>query len=51
MESGGDVNDIAEQGLIRTGPRMDSFDGEGREVAGAHRNDFEVFRFNFFLKI
>ncbi|CAL0318296.1 unnamed protein product [Lupinus luteus] len=30
-----------EQRLIRTGPRIDSFDVEALEVPGAHRNDYE----------
>ncbi|GMP39022.1 hypothetical protein CsSME_00010029 [Camellia sinensis var. sinensis] len=34
--------DNAEQRLIRTGPRIDSFDVEALEVPGAQRNDFEV---------
>ncbi|THU46974.1 hypothetical protein C4D60_Mb09t10610 [Musa balbisiana] len=33
--------DNVEQRLIRTGPRIDSFDVEALEVPGAHRNDFE----------
>lgn len=48
--SGGDVSpqrdsddeDNAEQRLIRTGPRIDSFDVEALEVPGAQRNDYEV---------
>ncbi|KAJ7968193.1 Potassium transporter [Quillaja saponaria] len=32
-----------EQRLIRTGPRIDSFDVEALEVPGAHRNDYEDF--------
>ncbi|KAL3538634.1 hypothetical protein ACH5RR_002000 [Cinchona calisaya] len=36
-----DDDDNAEQRLIRTGPRIDSFDVEALEVPGAHRNDFE----------
>ncbi|KAL8521108.1 hypothetical protein ACS0TY_011596 [Phlomoides rotata] len=47
--SGGDVSplrdsddeDNAEQRLIRTGPRIDSFDVEALEVPGAQRNDYE----------
>lgn len=35
--------DNVEQRLIRTGPRVDSFDVEALEVPGAHRNDFEEF--------
>nr|XP_027112854.1 potassium transporter 7-like isoform X1 [Coffea arabica]XP_027112855.1 potassium transporter 7-like isoform X1 [Coffea arabica] len=41
MDSDDDDNDNAEQRLIRTGPRIDSFDVEALEVPGAHRNDFE----------
>lgn len=37
-----DDEDNAEQRLIRTGPRIDSFDVEALEVPGAQRNDFEV---------
>lgn len=37
-----DDEDNAEQRLIRTGPRIDSFDVEALEVPGAHRNDFDV---------
>ncbi|WJX22025.1 Potassium transporter 7 [Trifolium repens] len=33
--------DNAEQKLIRTGPRIDSFDVEALEIPGAHRNDYE----------
>ncbi|KAL6517642.1 Potassium transporter 7 [Orobanche minor] len=36
-----DDDDNAEQRLIRTGPRIDSFDVEALEVPGAHRSDFE----------
>lgn len=36
-------DDNAEQRLIRTGPRVDSFDVEALEVPGAHRNDYEDF--------
>ncbi|PIA55208.1 hypothetical protein AQUCO_00800141v1 [Aquilegia coerulea] len=36
-------DDNAEQKLIRTGPRIDSFDVEALEVPGAHRNDYEDF--------
>ncbi|KAG6409150.1 hypothetical protein SASPL_132188 [Salvia splendens] len=41
-----DDEDNAEQRLIRTGPRIDSFDVEALEVPGAHRNDFEESRVN-----
>ena len=34
--------DNVEQKLIRTGPRIDSFDVEALEVPGAQRNDYEV---------
>lgn len=34
--------DNVEQKLIRTGPRIDSFDVEALEVPGAHRNEYEV---------
>ncbi|CAH9074727.1 unnamed protein product [Cuscuta epithymum] len=34
-------DDNAEQRLIRTGPRIDSFDVEALEVPGAQKNDFE----------
>lgn len=37
-----DEDDNAEQRLIRTGPRIDSFDVEALEVPGAQRNDYEV---------
>jgi hypothetical protein len=37
-----DEEDNAEQRLIRTGPRIDSFDVEALEVPGALRNDYEV---------
>ncbi|PON81892.1 Potassium transporter [Trema orientale] len=36
-------DDNAEQRLIRTGPRVDSFDVEALEVPGAQRNDYEDF--------
>ncbi|KAB2635453.1 potassium transporter 7-like, partial [Pyrus ussuriensis x Pyrus communis] len=36
-------DDNAEQRLIRTGPRVDSFDVEALEVPGAHRNEYEDF--------
>ncbi|XVE49554.1 hypothetical protein DITRI_Ditri01bG0091500 [Diplodiscus trichospermus] len=35
--------DTPEQRLIRTGPRIDSFDVEALEVPGAHRNEYEDF--------
>ncbi|XP_073150477.1 potassium transporter 7 [Henckelia pumila] len=38
---GSDDEDNAEQRLIRTGPRIDSFDVEALEIPGAHRNEFE----------
>ncbi|KAK4476894.1 hypothetical protein RD792_016058 [Penstemon davidsonii] len=36
-----DDEEIVEQKLIRTGPRIDSFDVEALEVPGAQRNEFE----------
>ncbi|XP_057976555.1 potassium transporter 7-like isoform X2 [Malania oleifera] len=36
-------DDNAEQRLIRTGPRIDSFDVEALEIPGAQRNDYEEF--------
>ncbi|KAK7319427.1 hypothetical protein RJT34_04148 [Clitoria ternatea] len=33
--------DNAEQRLVRTGPRIDSFDVEALEIPGAHRNEYE----------
>lgn len=43
--TGGDSEDEdnGEQRLIRTGPRIDSFDVEALEVPGALRNDYEEF--------
>ncbi|KAJ4715773.1 Potassium transporter [Melia azedarach] len=38
-----DDDDNGEQRLIRTGPRIDSFDVEALEVPGAQRNDYEDF--------
>ncbi|KAG2705101.1 hypothetical protein I3760_05G036600 [Carya illinoinensis] len=38
-----DEEDNAAQRLIRTGPRLDSFDVEALEVPGAHRSDYEDF--------
>lgn len=40
MESEDDEN--ADLRLVRTSPRMDSFDVEALEVPGARTNDFEV---------
>ena len=40
-----DDDDNAEQRLIRTGPRVDSFDVEALEIPGAQRNDYEVILF------
>lgn len=37
-----DDEDNAAQRLIRTGPRLDSFDVEALEVPSAHRSDYEV---------
>ncbi|KAK9110687.1 hypothetical protein Sjap_018747 [Stephania japonica] len=36
-------DECGEQRLIRTGPRLDSFDVEALEVPGAHRNEYEDF--------
>ncbi|PHT51511.1 Potassium transporter 7 [Capsicum baccatum] len=41
VELDSDDEDNAEQKLIRTGPRIDSFDVEALEVPGVQRNDFE----------
>ncbi|KAK4340012.1 hypothetical protein RND71_041474 [Anisodus tanguticus] len=41
MELDSDDEDNAEQKLIRTGPRIDSFDVEALEVPGAHKSEFE----------
>lgn len=38
-----DDEDNMEQRLIRTGPRVDSFDVEALEIPGAQRNDYEDF--------
>lgn len=47
-----DDDDNAEQRLIRTGPRIDSFDVEALEVPGAQRIEFEVSEFLFiFLQL
>ncbi|OUZ99328.1 potassium transporter [Macleaya cordata] len=43
MSLDSEEDDNAEQRLIRTGPRIDSFDVEALEVPGAHRNDYEDF--------
>ncbi|KAK9286650.1 hypothetical protein L1049_015050 [Liquidambar formosana] len=40
-----DDDDSGEQRLIRTGPRIDSFDVEALEVPSAQRNDYEDFSF------
>lgn len=40
-------DESGEQRLIRTGPRIDSFDVEALEVPGAQRNDYEVHFFCF----
>lgn len=37
--------DVVAHRLIRTGPRVDSFDVEALEVPGTHRHDFEVRHF------
>lgn len=41
--------DSADQKLIRTGPRIDSFDVEALEVPGAHRHEFEVILRYFYV--
>jgi len=46
-----DDEDNAEQKLIRTGPRIDSFDVEALDVPGAHRNDYEVLSFSLLIGI
>ncbi|XP_073045632.1 potassium transporter 7-like isoform X2 [Primulina eburnea] len=43
LQRDSDDEDNAEQRLIRTGPRIDSFDVEALEIPGAHRNEFEDF--------
>ena len=45
-----DEDDNAEQRLIRTGPRIDSFDVEALEVPGAARNEYEVLNSYSFLE-
>jgi hypothetical protein len=42
--------DNVDQKLIRTGPRVDSFDVEALEVPGAHTHHYEV-NFLFFLVV
>lgn len=42
LELDSDDEDNAEQKLIRTGPRIDSFDVEALDVPGAQKNDYEV---------
>jgi hypothetical protein len=42
--------DNVDQKLIRTGPRVDSFDVEALEVPGAHTHHYEV-NFFFFLVV
>ncbi|KAI3930620.1 hypothetical protein MKX01_037066 [Papaver californicum] len=41
----------AETKLIRTGPRIDSFDVEALEIPGAHRNEYEMQDFTMGRKI
>ena len=41
--------DLGEQRLIRTGPRVDSFDVEAFDLPGAHRNAYEVVDLSLFL--
>ncbi|GAB4837738.1 Potassium transporter 7 [Ancistrocladus abbreviatus] len=43
MDMDSEDEDNLEHRLIRTGPRVDSFDVEALEVPGAPRNDFEEF--------
>uniref|UniRef100_A0A7C8ZX68 Potassium transporter n=1 Tax=Opuntia streptacantha TaxID=393608 RepID=A0A7C8ZX68_OPUST len=43
LEMDSEDEDNVEQRLIRTGPRVDSFDFEALEVPGAQRNDLEGF--------
>lgn len=43
LEMDSEDEDNVEQRLIRTGPRVDSFDFEALEVPGAQRNDLEEF--------
>ena len=45
-----DEDDNAEQRLIRTSPRIDSFDVEALEVPGAVRNEYEVLNSYSFLE-
>ncbi|CAK7356984.1 unnamed protein product [Dovyalis caffra] len=40
LDSDEEDEDTAEQRLIRTGPRIDSFDVEALEIPSAHRNDY-----------
>ncbi|XP_021720651.1 potassium transporter 7-like isoform X2 [Chenopodium quinoa] len=42
-ENSEDEEDVVTHRLIRTGPRVDSFDVEALEVPGTHRHDFEEF--------
>lgn len=42
MDLESEDEDNVEQKLIRTGPRIDSFDVEALDVPGAHRNEYEV---------
>lgn len=37
-----EVDENGDQKLVRTGPRIDSFDVEALEVPGVRRNDYEV---------
>ncbi|KAK9134277.1 hypothetical protein Syun_013607 [Stephania yunnanensis] len=43
MSVDSEEDECGEQRLIRTGPRLDSFDVEALEVPGAHRNEYEDF--------
>ena len=47
LDSEDDEN--GEPKLIRTGPRIDSFDVEALEIPGAQRNDYEVCFWGFFF--
>ncbi|GAB2289006.1 Potassium transporter 7 [Dionaea muscipula] len=43
VDADSEEEDYVEQRLVRTGPRVDSFDVEALEIPGAHRNDIEEF--------
>ncbi|XP_057431142.1 potassium transporter 7-like [Lotus japonicus] len=42
LDSDEEDDGTTEQRLIRTGPRVDSFNVEALDVPGAHRNDYEL---------